>query len=209
MAKGQTEDIFADLIPSILILVIAAFFLSSLSEKQVDKVENRILELRAEQIFNEDFQFLFHIPLEKFLEKEITGEFQKNGDDVSQLTLPDAIRLSFSKEQKYAGSDMHLSQYLFQYVEATRPLGIRNDWDRYVIFTPIAQAMKILDAEMMFLEIDYPDGTMKKMGTDYPSLPIQAQISIPDKNGKSIIVKIKGKAGAGGTTGGYDFDIKR
>ena len=215
MKKGQTEDIFADLIPSIIILIIAVIFLSFLSGKQVDDVENKILEMESKNAHETDFQLLLKTDLEKLLPEEILLEFEKKGDDVGKFTVSDVIRLSNLKEEKYPGLEMqHLNKYVLreEYLKKIPFRGEESDWEFYLIFVSVVHGLKLLDIdEENVVEIIYPNGDIKKIEVreeildprakaavkkiqeDTIGSKIKVEFFIPGYDGGEIKLKIKGR----------------
>lgn len=68
--KGQVEDIFADLIPSIVIIVIAVFILENFSSEHEDSISEKLMELESSLKVKADIKDYIRIPIPSDLKDE-------------------------------------------------------------------------------------------------------------------------------------------
>jgi len=166
--KGQTEDILADLIPSIVIIIIAVYLLGTFSSNHEIRIGDKLGEVKA--------QLESKIDVRTYLRMPVSADY--TGECVNQrLTVADVIsRIDLGKAEKGEDSCYELLKDMtmdfdVKYFQFENP----KNWEL---------------VKSMSVSLEFPSKHLALYPLRLDEITGEEIIPIPLKNGQNVNVKV-------------------
>ncbi|MBU4501485.1 MAG: hypothetical protein KKA79_02755 [Nanoarchaeota archaeon] len=178
--KGQTEDIFADFIPAIIIIIIAGFIMQNFSSDAEEKISVRLIELDKHLGYKSDVR--------DFLRYPVSPDLKEEGCVATRFTVADLVTAVDPKEKENDPCLKLLQKVTFEFdKQVDEQLIIFKDFS-FDLSTKVDLSFDLFTK----VELQYPDyhHTITVVPSKDLYLKRETSAYVPLRNGGHVNVKL-------------------